>query len=185
MKLFQRIALIAVCAIAYMSAAQADHLTSSQESTLRAAILAEPALAQAVAIRNDSAIAEYCNAAAVPTQKAWKTSYPSIDLFAATDINVYIARSVAERQAFDLLVNRGTVDPTVASLRSGIVNIFSGAGGAAQRAAILTDMTRSATWAEQKFGGTNQTTDTVTAWKLNFSGPITAGHVSAILNAGN
>ena len=185
MRMFQRFAAVAALAVAALSIApaSADHLTPAQETTLRTAILAEPALAQAVAIRNDPAIADYCNTAT--TQKAWKTSYSDNDLFDVTDINVYIARSVPERQAYDLLITIGDIDPSKASIRSGIVNIFSGAGGAAQRAAILNDMTRFATWAEQKLGGVNATTDTVTAWRLNYSGPITASHVSTILNAGN
>lgn len=185
MKIARRLLLltaVAMCSL-FAGPALADHLTTAQQNTLRTAILAEPALAQAVAIRNDPAIADYCNTATA--QKAWKTSYGAMDLFNATDINVYIARSVAERQAFDLLIQVGTVDPSTTSIRTGVVNIFSGAGGSTQRAAILNDMTRFATWAEQKLGGTNATTDTVTAWKLNYSGSITVSHVSSILNAGN
>ena len=181
-----RFLLVAMLAL-FAGHAGAQSLSTQQKNTLKAAILAEPALAQAVSIRNDSAIADFCNSAATPTQKAWKTTYTATDLFSATDLNVYIARSVAERQAYDLLITIGAVDPSSVSIRSGIANIFSGAAAAVvtQRAAILNDMTRSATWAEKVLGGTNATTDTVTAWRLNFSGAITPMHISELLNAGN
>lgn len=159
-------------------------LTDGQKATIKTAILTEPALAEAVAIRDDNTITAYCNAIRSPNQKIWKPVYTADDLFQATDINIYIARSVAERQAYDLLVTMDNLDPTRSSIRSGIVNIFSGIGTApvAQRAAILNDMTRPATWVEFKLGGVNSTTDTVTAWIANWTGTLSAFDVSSLLN---
>jgi hypothetical protein len=157
-------------------------LTTQQRATLKAAILAEPALAEPLSIRNDQVISEYCNA---PTaQRAWRSSYTDNDLFSATDINLYIARSVAERQAYDLLITIGEFDPRIATIRSGIVNIFSGTAQNIrdQRATVLNSMTRMATWAEQLFGGTNATTDTVAAWLLNWEGTLSPNDISGLLN---
>jgi hypothetical protein len=157
-------------------------LTREQRATLKAAILAEPALAEPLSTRNDQAIAEFCNTPT--TQRVWKSSYTDNDLFGATDINVYIARSIPERQAYDLLITMGEIDPRIPTIRSGIVNIFSGTGQLPrdQRATILNDMTRFATWAEQMFGGTNATTDVVTAWIAKWQGTLSTNDVSDLLN---
>lgn len=160
------------------------NLTEAQKATIKTAILTEPALAEAVAIRDDNTITAYCNAARSPAQKIWKSAYTADDLFQVTDINIYIARSVAERQAYDLLITMDNLDPTRSSIRSGIVNIFSGTAQlvVAQRAAILNDMTRSASWAEYQLGGVNSTTDSVTAWVANWTGELSAFDVSSLLN---
>jgi len=159
-------------------------LTDGQKATIKTAILTEPALAEAVALRDDNTITAYCNATRSPNQKIWKPVYTADDLFQATDINIYIARSVAERQAYDLLVTMDNLDPTRSSIRSGIVNIFSGAAQlvVAQREAILNDMARSASWTEYILGGVNQTTGSVTAWVANWTGELSAFDVSSLLN---
>ena len=41
-------------------------LTDAQKSAIKTAILSEPALAQAVAIRDDNTITNYCNSAYIP-----------------------------------------------------------------------------------------------------------------------
>lgn len=157
-------------------------LTTAQGATLKAAILAEPELAQLLSIRNDQAIAEYCNAAASPVQKAWKTTYTGKELFETTVLTEYIARNAAERQAFDLMVNVGTMDPSKVKIRATIADIFSGASNSTSRGIILGDMTRNATWAEQKLGGSDATTSGVTAWKLRWSGDVTPFEISTLLN---
>lgn len=157
-------------------------LSNSQKNALRTAILAEAALSALVQARNDPAIANYCNADANPVQKVWKDSMSSSALFDATSLNDYIGRSAAERQAYDLLMSVGTVDPTRASIRNGVVNIFSGPTNSGSRGTILTAMTRNASWLEQKLGGTPQTADTVTAWKAVAYGPISVSEISDLLN---
>lgn len=178
---FTVFAALAVAAIGFASA-QSSGLTNGQKNTLRTAIQTEPALAAAYAIRDDQTIAAYCNATASPVQKVWRTTYSADDLFQATALTEYIARSAAERQAYDLLVAIGTMDPTKGKLRSGIVDIFSGSTNSTSRAAILNDMTRNATWCEQKLGGTNATTDVVTAWRSNWTGTLSPFEISTLLN---
>lgn len=162
--------------------ASAADLTKNQANTLRAAILAEPALAAAVAIRDDNAIAVFCNAAASPAQKAWREAVPARDVFDATVLTEYIARSAAERQGYDLLLTMAPVDASRAKVRAAIVDIFSGAQNSTSRAAILSGMTENATWCEKVVGGTNATTDGVTAWKRNWAGTLSVNQISELLN---
>lgn len=157
-------------------------MTNAQKATLRAAILAEPALAPLLAIRNDAAIAQYCNAVASPVQKAWRTDYTGSELFEAATLTDYIARSAGERQAFDLMVNAGVINASRAKIRNAIADIFSGTTNSGSRAAILNDMTRDATWAEVRLGGTEQTTSGVSAWRLNWDGLVTPLEISILLN---
>lgn len=157
-------------------------MNNQQKNTLRAAILAEPALAASVAVRDDVTIANYCNAKASPVQKVWKTSYSGQEMFEAAAMTDYIARSAPERQAFDLMVAVGSMDPSKVKIRSAIADIFSGASNNGSRAAILNDMTRDATWAEQKLGGADVSTSGVVAWKLSWDGLLTAFEISALLN---
>lgn len=93
-------------------------MTKAQKTTLRAAILAEPALADELAVRDDAAITAYCNATATPAQKVWKDTYTSREMFEAAALTDYIARSAAERQAFDLLMAVGMVDPSKNKIRA-------------------------------------------------------------------
>jgi hypothetical protein len=172
---------IMACALASTFTLGAE-MNNQQKNTLRAAILAEPALAAPLAIRNDTAIAEYCNATASPQQKAWKTSYTGIELFEAAALTDYIARSAAERQAFDLMVQVGVMDASKAKIRAAIADIFSGSANNGSRSAILNDMTRNATWAEVRLGGTEQSTSGVAAWRLNWDGIITPFEISTLLN---
>lgn len=157
-------------------------LTNGQKSTLKAAILAEPALAESVSNRIDSAIATYCNAAANPVQKAWRESMSAKEVFDATALTEYIARSAAERQGYDLLLTMSPVDASKAKVRAAVVDIFSGASNSTSRGAILNAMTESATWCEVKLGGTNATTDTVIAWRRNWTGVLTPDDISNLLN---
>lgn len=157
-------------------------MTPQQKTTLRAAILAEPALAADVAIRNDPAIAAYCNAAANPVQLAWKTAYSGKELFEAALLTEYIARSAGERQALDLMINVGVLDASKAKVRAAIADVFSGVSNSTSRGIILNDMTRKATWAEQKLGGADATTSGVTAWKLSWDGVVTPFEISTLLN---
>lgn len=162
-------------------AAAAD-LTKNQANTLRAAILAEPALAAAVSIRDDQAIATYCNTAATPAQKAWREAMPSKDIFDATVLTEYIARSAAERQGYDLLLSMSPVDASRARIRNALADIFSGSTNSTSRALVLNAMTESVTWCEKQLGGTNATTDVVTAWKRNWTGTLSVNSISELLN---
>lgn len=180
--------LVLVAGLLFASVALADDLTRAQRNTLRAAILAEPALqAFLVSPRQDDPITDYCNAPVTPAQLAWKPRNTAEEIFAAVNLNEYIARSAPERQAFDLLLQMAgaegaAVNATRASTRSAIVNIFSGATNSTSRAAVLTAMTEPLTWCQSKLGGNSATTDTVTAVRRNWAGTLVPIEVSRILN---
>lgn len=176
-----RILLGAVLAL-FIGTAGAQSLTVQQKSTLRTAIFAEPALAAALAVRDDQTIAAYCNAGASPTQKAWRKAVPAKDMFDATVVVEYIARSAAERQGYDLLMTMAPVDASRAKIRNAVADIFSGATNSTSRVAVLTAMTENASWCEVKLGGANATTDTVTAWKRNWTGDVQPAQISDLLN---
>lgn len=148
-------------------------LTTDQLATLRAAILAEPAVAQFLADGRHNAIKDFYNAYADPAVKAWRPYYDANDLFSATKLTEYIARTAGERQAYDMLLSRGALDATRKAIRDAVADIFSGQSNSTSRAAILNDMTENATRAHVLFGGSSVTTDTVTALKRNYTDLLT------------
>lgn len=167
----------------------AQELSASQRATIRTALLAEPALQQYIAVRNDDPVAAYCNAPVSPAKIGWRTAISFADLFEAMDINIYIARSVAERQAFDLLLNAardnpGSVSAARLNVRTGVVNIFSGTATTvvAARRAILTAMTEPVTWCQDKLGTTLSATDTINGHVRTWAGTLTSDQISTILN---
>lgn len=176
-----RFLLVAMLAL-FAGHAGAQSLSTQQKNTLKAAILAEPALASALAVRDDQTITAYCNTAASPVQKAWREAVPAKDVFDATAVVEYIARSTAERQGYDLMLTMAPVDATRAKIRNAVTDIFSGGVNSTSRAAVLTAMTENASWCEVKLGGANATTDTVTAWKRNWAGSVQPAQISDLLN---
>lgn len=141
-------------------------LTTQQLTTLRTAALADPTAAAIITAGNTFEMQNWLNGKAVPAVKAWKTRYSGDDLYNAHKPVEYIARSAAERSAFDLMIAR-TVDPSRAAIRKGIEDIFSGVSNSTSRSAILNDMQENATRAENAIGGAIQTTTTDSIAGLN------------------
>lgn len=154
-------------------------LTKTKLAILKADILVNPAVAAYVTSGQDNAIKDWYNADS--TTLAWKTSFSADDLFDNTLVTEYIARSGAERQAYDMLLSRGAFNPEKVSIRRGISDIFSGISNSTSRGTILTAMTEFATRAEVLFGGNSATTDTVTALKRNWSGKLTDSDIAVAL----
>lgn len=127
-------------------------LTTAQLTTLKADILADPALA---AQPNNSdgafAIAAVYNTVATPDFIVWKTDVPTSVCKQAMVWTEFISRSAGEREAWQFMLSNGTINPSDANVRQGIQDIFSGAGGAASRAALLAIAKRKATRAEKLF----------------------------------
>lgn len=157
-------------------------MTPAQLQTLRVAVLADPAGAAAIAAGDTFAMQAFLNAKASPTVKAWRTTYSGDALYEAHKPVEYIARSAAERAAFDLMVAR-TVAPTKAAIRKGVEDIFSGGANSTSRAAILNDMLESATRAEVFIGGpTNVTaTDAISGLKRDWTGLVSVDEARAIV----
>lgn len=168
---------------------QAQDLTTTQRTTLRTALFAEPSLQQYLTVRNDDPVAAFCNAPVTPAKVGWKVSNSFGDLFEATDINVYIGRSVAERDALNMLLNAARdnpayVDATRVGIRTGVTNIFSGTAAAvvATRRAMLTAMTEPVTWCQNVLGTTAATTDTIAGHIRAWAGTLTPSEMSTLLN---
>lgn len=148
-------------------------LTAQQLATLRAAALANPTAAAIIAAGNTFDMQAWLNGKETPAVKAWRTSYPGDEMYAAHKPVEYIARSAAERSAFDLMVAR-TVAPTKVAIRKGVEDIFSGGANATSRPAILNDMLENATRAEVAIGGATQATaiDAITGLARDWTGQV-------------
>lgn len=125
-------------------------LTTAQLQALKAAILADPALAAAPA-NSDGAffIADELNKLASPAFVVWRTDLPTKDVKKAINWTEYIARSVGERAAFELIISNGIVNTADANVRQGFSDIFSGPGGVTTRTNLTAIAKRSATRAEK------------------------------------
>lgn len=135
-------------------------LTIAQLLVLKADIAADPALS-GLPLTNaagDQIMGLY-NADASPAYWVWKpvlTEHEVTDLVSVDGTTwswtAYIGRSVAERDAWVRMFN-GTysINPSLAQVRTGIADIFSGASGSAQRTHLLAMARRKATRAEKLF----------------------------------
>jgi hypothetical protein len=102
----------------------------------------------------------------------------------------YIARSVAERNAFDLMAGSDRIhDFTVAAKRNGVADIFSGSTNSSSRTAIFNVAQEYATNAQLALGGTTVSvggnanmSETVSAFKRNFSGQVTQEEANKLVN---
>lgn len=120
-----------------------SHFTEAQNTIARAVVRAEPALAEAVNTANDVVIAAWLNADSSPPYYVWKTSMSRHDILTTQSVDGtvftwagtgYISRSQGERDAFRELFNStGSVVPTAPNVIAAFNDVFSGAGGLANR----------------------------------------------------
>ena len=164
-------------------------LTPAQLPVLKADILADPVLA-AIPNTSDGAfqIAEVYKLDAVPDFWAWRTSVSQSECVGVTSIDgtnwswtIYIARSVGERDGWrEMFADTGSINPSRPNVRQGLQDIFSGAGGLAQRTHLLTIARRKTTRVEKLFAVGAGTT--VTPATMGFEGPITYSEVQQARN---
>ncbi len=96
----------------------------------------------------------------------WRTSITNKEIYEVVSVDAttwswpsYIARSVAERDAWrELFAVTGRINAALANTRQGVADIFSGAGGLAQRTHLLAVGRRTATRAEKLFATGTGTT---------------------------
>lgn len=153
-------------------------LTTAKLQTLATALRAETdqTVVAALAIRNDVALAAWCNGAS--TVDAWNESMGSRDLFEATDITKFDGLTAGKRDAWRLLLQFAPVDFSRQKMRKAAQDAW----GNTDSVAVLQSCTRKATRGEAYLGGTDATTNTVTAKKLNYIGSISLDDVSNALN---
>lgn len=137
-------------------------LTEAQKTTLKNYIEADPVLSQ-YPNNTDGAydIAIKLNEVASPDYVVWKSALTRHEIIAETSLEGtaftwagggYITRSQGERDAFREMFNStGTVNPRKTSIIAAFNDIFSGAGGASNRAHIVASSKRKATVIEKVF----------------------------------
>jgi hypothetical protein len=157
-------------------------LTTTQKQTLAAALRAEtdPTIAGptgALAIRNDVAIAAWCNGAH-PSQKAWKAIASRRDLFEAMQVTKFDGITQGKRDAYVVMMDNTPIDFGRNAMRSAVVDVW----GNTDSVAVLTALTESATRGEVYIGGTSKTTNTVAALDRAALGPYDLNEISDALN---
>jgi hypothetical protein len=114
-------------------------MTPSQLSTLKADMLADPAIVTMIQAGNALGIKKAYNAqTATP---CWRTSLPFADAWAGVDKTEYIALGQGNRDAFALMFREGSVNPSIAAVRQDFTDIIpvsapntrAGLSAAAQR----------------------------------------------------
>ena len=153
-------------------------LTDGQMQTLAAALRAETdqTVVAALAVRNDVALTAWCNSAS--TVDAWNEAMGARELFEATDVTKFDGLTAGKRDAWRLLLEFAPIDFTRQKMRKAVQDAW----GNTDSVAVLQACTRKATQGEVYLGGSDATTNTVTAKKLNYSGSISLDDVSNALN---
>lgn len=135
-------------------------LTTAQKATLKAAIVANPAW-NAFPVSGDgpAELAGVLNGIALPDFIVSRSTLSRHDILTGTSIELtvfawaagaYITRSQGERDAFREMFNStGSVDPRLSSITAAFADIFSGTGGAGNRAHIASMAKRRATYGER------------------------------------
>ena len=154
-------------------------LNAMQKQLLAVSLRGEtdPAVIAAVSIRNDVFLTAWCNAASA--QDCWATAMTDKLLFEATDVTKFDGLTAGKRDAWRLMLDFAPVDFTRNKVRKAVTDTW----GNADSVAVLQACVRKATNGEKYFGGTSATENTVTAWKLNWTGYIAIDDVSNALNA--
>lgn len=165
-------------------------LTPQQLATLKATILADPELnAHPNNADGNLAIALALAANASPDFWVWRSFVADQELYEGTgdggtswSWTIYIGRSQGERDAWRQMVNMaGGLNPSLANVRAGVADIFSGAGGANQRTHLLAIGRRRANRAEQLFAtGTGSTASPAT---MTVEGTLSGDDVQAARNS--
>jgi hypothetical protein len=205
MAVAQRIRLlVAVAALAATATAlpRAVHaqginaLTNSQFQALKTIVDGDPALSVIPNTPDGNIeVAAALNQPATPDYWVLRTFVADTEIYEKATADgtswswpIYIARSVAERAAWDLMVRtKGGINPSLASVRTAVADIFSGAGGAAQRAHLLVVSRRRATRAERAFaaatvGGAGTRGSTANPDTMTFEGDLQWPLVQAARN---
>jgi len=154
-------------------------LTTAQETTLANALKAEtnPAVVDAVAIRNDVFIAEWCNSASAVD--AWNPSMSGSELFEASDVTKFDGLTAGKRDAWRMMLDFAPVNFGKQKNRKATQDVW----GNTDSVAVLQACRRKATNAENYLGGSSPTTNTVTALKLNWVGTLSHSDIGHAMNA--
>jgi hypothetical protein len=159
-------------------------LTTEQLQTLKAAMLADPALTQFIADRRDDLVADYYNAPAVPTFIIWRTFVTQDEIMQnGFDWTRVDNLSVGKSRIWEWMFNNEAraFNPSKTNVRAGIDATWVGtAADLAQRAAVYVHCKRPANRVERLFAS-GVGTD-VAPGLLGYEGTLSVNEVSNLLN---
>lgn len=159
-------------------------LTTQQTATLKAALLADPALAQYITDYRDDLIRDYYNAPADPAFTVWRTSVTQDEIMLnGFDWARVDNLSVGKARVWEWLFDNGgkAINPSKTNVRTGIDQTWVGtAADLAVRAAVYTHCKRACNRVERLFA-TGTGTASVPGL-MAFEGEITTSDVSAMLS---
>lgn len=161
-------------------------LTTQQVTTLRVAILAEvdPTFVGYRTNGQTTLMRDWLNSQAVPAVKCWNTKVaPEVSDEATPWANFDTITQAGKRESWVHAFMRYSRDYSKSTIRKWITDVWGNATVGSNAAQILTDAgLRNVTRAEAILGGTTQVnTNSVTAIKLTWEGPLTEGDISLAL----
>lgn len=153
-------------------------MTEDQKQALANALRAETdaGIVLKMSKRDDVGLAAWCNTASAIN--AWNSNLSKIDMFEAIDGTKFDALVDKKRSSWEFLVGHCPIDSTRNKIRAWIKDVW----GATDAPAVMANCTRKANHAEAYLGGNSATESGVTALKLNWSGTLSHGEISDILN---
>jgi hypothetical protein len=159
-------------------------MTPEQLATLKAALLADPALTQFIADYRDDLIRDYYNAPSNPAFVVWRTSVTQDEIMQnGFDWTRVDNLGVGKARIWDWMFDNSatTINPSKLNVRAGIEAVWVGtAADLAVRAAVYVHCKRIANRVERIFAtgvGSNDVPGLLT-----FEGEITTSDVSAMLS---
>jgi hypothetical protein len=157
--------------------------TPAQFTTLVAALRAsvDSTVVNALAIGNNVALTDWCNAAAAGPVKAWSTSALAQDIDEACDWTQFDTIQAGKRDSWGFFLALPTRDFTKNKVRKWVTDVWGNATGSLPAVAILQAATFNASNAENILGGTTRTTGDVSALELNWTGTIVREDLSLAL----
>ena len=155
-------------------------MTPAQLATLKAAILADPALAaiSSGAATDYPAIADALNAPSNPVVKGWITNVPASDSDDAPDMSTFDALAAGKRDSWALFLGQDGRDFTRNKVRKWVTDIWGNSTAGSNAEAILQAGTVIATRAEVAIGGVTKTTGTVSGLVRICTGQVTVQDVN-------
>lgn len=160
-------------------------LTNNQRNTLKAAILADPALSPLAsgATTDYNGLVTACNATKSPAVSAWRTSVPSEDSDEATPWDQFDTLSTGKRDSWNIAFMRFPRNFSRVKVRKWVTDVWGNATAGSNAETILLGCgVENATYAQAAIGGTSRTTGTVTALVRSFDGNVTLDDVVAMFN---
>lgn len=159
-------------------------MTPEQTATIKAALLADQALAQYIVDYRDDLIRDYYNASAAPIYIVWRTSVSQDEIMLnGFDWTRVDNLSVGAARVWQWMFDNGgkSFNPSKVNIRAGIDQVWKGtAQDLAVRAVVYTHCKRAANRVEKIFA-TGTGSDAVPGL-MAFEGEITTSDVSAMLS---